>query len=155
MKRLAGLVEPPGGAGQFYSFWVFLDCWVKSDRVEVCGESYGWESSEMEKWWGFECRRNLEKCPGDKHYLAARGWPPGANAVAMLLQVEVLCAEVVFCFRWRDNKEISKWCAPAAGVVPPDGRDGKRKNKALCAWRYATPARRSGSWQRVAARVPR
>jgi len=41
MKRLAGLVEPPGGAGQFYSFWVFLDCWVKSDRVEVCGESYG------------------------------------------------------------------------------------------------------------------
>jgi len=25
----------------------------------------------------------------------------------------------------------------------------------LCAWRYATPARRSGSWQRLAARVPR
>jgi len=23
MKRLAGLVEPPGGAGQFGSFWVF------------------------------------------------------------------------------------------------------------------------------------
>jgi len=27
--------------------------------------------------------------------------------------------------------------------------------KALCAWRYATPARRSGSLQRLAARVPR
>jgi len=26
--------------------------------------------------------------------------------------------------------------------------------KALCAWRYATPARRSGSWQRLAVRVP-
>jgi len=26
---------------------------------------------------------------------------------------------------------------------------------ALDAWRYATPARRSGSWQRLAARVPR
>jgi len=25
----------------------------------------------------------------------------------------------------------------------------------LCAWQYATPARRSGSWQRLAARVPR
>jgi len=43
----------------------------------------------------------------------------------------------------------------AAGVVPPGGRGGERKNKALCAWRYATPARRSGSWQRLAARVPR
>jgi len=27
--------------------------------------------------------------------------------------------------------------------------------EALGAWRYATPARRSGSWQRLAARVPR
>jgi len=27
--------------------------------------------------------------------------------------------------------------------------------EALCAWRYATPARRSGSWQRLAACVPR
>ena len=25
----------------------------------------------------------------------------------------------------------------------------------LCAWRYATPAKRSGSWQRLTARVPR
>ncbi|QCD79454.1 hypothetical protein DEO72_LG1g3095 [Vigna unguiculata] len=25
----------------------------------------------------------------------------------------------------------------------------------MCAWRYTTPARRSGSWQRLAARVPR
>jgi len=43
----------------------------------------------------------------------------------------------------------------ATKVVPPGGRDGERKSKALCAWRYATPARRSGSWQRLAARVPR
>jgi len=27
--------------------------------------------------------------------------------------------------------------------------------KALGAWRYATPAKRSGCWQRLAARVPR
>ncbi|QCE03901.1 hypothetical protein DEO72_LG8g1931 [Vigna unguiculata] len=27
--------------------------------------------------------------------------------------------------------------------------------EALCVWRYASPARRSGSWQRLAARVPR
>ena len=28
------------------------------------------------------------------------GWPPGASAVAGLLQVEVSCAEVGFCSRW-------------------------------------------------------
>jgi len=27
--------------------------------------------------------------------------------------------------------------------------------EALGAWRYATPAKRSGSWQRLTARVPR
>jgi len=27
--------------------------------------------------------------------------------------------------------------------------------EALSAWRYVTPARRSGSWQRLAARAPR
>jgi len=43
----------------------------------------------------------------------------------------------------------------AAGVVPPGGSCGERNYKALCAWRYATPTRRSGSWQRLAARVPR
>jgi len=32
MKRLAGLVEPPGGAGQSDSFLGFLEFWVKSDR---------------------------------------------------------------------------------------------------------------------------
>jgi len=34
----------------------------------------------------------------------------------------------------------------AAGAVPPGGRYGEKDFKALCAWRYATPARRSGSW---------
>jgi len=32
MRRLAGLVEPPGGAGYFDSFLGFLEFWVKSDR---------------------------------------------------------------------------------------------------------------------------
>jgi len=27
----------------------------------------------MEKWWGFGCGKNLEKCLDDKHRLAARG----------------------------------------------------------------------------------
>jgi len=42
----------------------------------------------------------------------------------------------------------------AAGAVPPGGRYCGRNLKALCAWRYTTPARRSGSWQHLAARVP-
>jgi len=40
-------------------------------------------------------------------------------------------------------------------VVPPGGTCGEMNFEALCAWRYVTPARRSGSWQRLAARVPR
>jgi len=43
----------------------------------------------------------------------------------------------------------------AAGAVPPDGRCGERNYKALCAWRYVTLARRSGSWQHLAIRVTR
>jgi len=43
----------------------------------------------------------------------------------------------------------------AAEAVPPGSCCCERNLKALCAWRYATPARRSGSWQRLAARVPR
>ena len=43
----------------------------------------------------------------------------------------------------------------AAGVVPPGGTCSEGNFMALCSWRYATPARRSGSWQRLAARVPR
>jgi len=43
----------------------------------------------------------------------------------------------------------------AAEAVPPGGRCCERNLKALCAWRYETPVRRSGSWQRLAARVPR
>ncbi|QCD87529.1 hypothetical protein DEO72_LG3g2065 [Vigna unguiculata] len=31
----------------------------------------------------------------------------------------------------------------------------KKGFETLCAWRYATPARRSGSWQRLAPHVPR
>jgi len=43
----------------------------------------------------------------------------------------------------------------AAGVAPPDGTCSEGNFMVLCAWWYATPARRSGSWQRLAARVPR
>jgi len=43
----------------------------------------------------------------------------------------------------------------AAEAVPPGGHYCERNLKALCAWRYATPARRFGSWQHLAARVPR
>ena len=42
----------------------------------------------------------------------------------------------------------------AAGVAPPDGTCSEGNFMVLCAWWYATPARRSGSWQRLAARVP-
>jgi len=41
----------------------------------------------------------------------------------------------------------------AAGAVPPGGRCCERNLKALCAWRYATLARQSGSCQRLAVRV--
>jgi len=34
----------------------------------------------------------------------------------------------------------------AAGAVPPGDPYSERDFKALCAWRYATPARRSESW---------
>ena len=43
----------------------------------------------------------------------------------------------------------------AVEAVPPGGRCCERNLKALCAWRYATPARWSESWQRLAIRVPR
>jgi len=43
----------------------------------------------------------------------------------------------------------------AARAVPPGGTYSKESFVALCAWRYAAPARRSGSWQRLATRVPR
>jgi len=43
----------------------------------------------------------------------------------------------------------------AAGAVPLGGLCSKRDFKVLCAKRYATPARRSGSWQRLTARVTR
>jgi len=36
MKRLSGLVEPPGGAGQSFLFWGFLEFWAKFDRWESC-----------------------------------------------------------------------------------------------------------------------
>jgi len=42
-----------------------------------------------------------------------------------------------------------------AEAVSPGGRCCERNLKALCAWRYVTPVRQSGSWQRLAARVPR
>jgi len=40
-------------------------------------------------------------------------------------------------------------------VIPPGGTCSEGNFVVLCAWRYATPARRSGSWQRLVARVPR
>ncbi|QCE07016.1 hypothetical protein DEO72_LG9g2031 [Vigna unguiculata] len=40
-------------------------------------------------------------------------------------------------------------------VIPPGGTCCEVDFEALCAWRYATTARRSGSWQRLATRVPR
>ena len=43
----------------------------------------------------------------------------------------------------------------AAGAVLPGGLCSERDSKAMCAWLYATPARRFGSWQRLAARVTR
>jgi len=36
MKRLAGLGEPPGGAGPFFLFWGFLKFWATSDWWESC-----------------------------------------------------------------------------------------------------------------------
>jgi len=38
----------------------------------------------------------------------------------------------------------------AAGVVTPGGTYSEGNFMALCAWRYATPARRSGSWELAA-----
>jgi len=38
---------------------------------------------------------------------------------------------------------------------PPGGTCSEEGFEALCAWRNATPARRSGSWQQLAAHVPR
>jgi len=43
----------------------------------------------------------------------------------------------------------------AVRAVPPSGVGSFGVSKALCAWRYASPARRFGSWQRLAVRVPR
>jgi len=43
----------------------------------------------------------------------------------------------------------------AISGVPPGGTCSEDDLEALCAWRYAALARRSGSWQRLAARVPR
>ena len=43
----------------------------------------------------------------------------------------------------------------AVRIILPGGNRSEESFVELCAWRYATPARRSGSWQRLAARVPR
>jgi len=39
-------------------------------------------------------------------------------------------------------------------VFPPGDTCSKDELEALCAWRYESPAKRSGSWQRLAVRVP-
>ncbi|QCD87526.1 hypothetical protein DEO72_LG3g2063 [Vigna unguiculata] len=43
----------------------------------------------------------------------------------------------------------------AVMALSPSGTCSEKGFEALCAWRYATPARRSRSWQRLAARLPR
>ena len=40
MKRLAGLVEPPSGAGKFDSFWIFWSSGLNLIGAKVSGESY-------------------------------------------------------------------------------------------------------------------
>ena len=40
MKRLAGLVEPPGGAGQTDSFWVFWNSGLNLIVGKVSGNYY-------------------------------------------------------------------------------------------------------------------
>ena len=40
MKRLAGLVEPPGGVGQSDSFWVFWNSGLNLVGAKVSGNSY-------------------------------------------------------------------------------------------------------------------
>jgi len=39
MKRLAGLVEPPGGAGQSDSFWVYWNSGLNLIGAKVSGDS--------------------------------------------------------------------------------------------------------------------
>ena len=46
---------------------------------------------------GFWMREKSGKNPDGKHHLRHMGWPPGARAVAEILQAEVLCAEEGFC----------------------------------------------------------
>jgi len=42
----------------------------------------------------------------------------------------------------------------AVRIIPPGGTCSEESFVALCAWRYAAPARRSGNKQCLAARVP-
>ena len=53
------------------------------------------------------------------------------------------------------NSELLERERLVTGVCPPSGTCSEVEFEALCAWQYATPVRRSGSWQRLAARVPR
>jgi len=66
--------------------------------VIVLGLDYvKWEITEVEKWWGFGCGKNLGNTQMASTAWRQVGWPPGARAVAKILQVEVLCAEDGFC----------------------------------------------------------
>jgi len=60
----------------------------------------------MEKWPGIGCGIIWEKVQKVSTAWRHGGWPPGANVVAVLLQVEVSCTEVGFCSRW---VRISRW----------------------------------------------
>jgi len=66
--------------------------------VIVLGLDYvKWEFTEVEEWWGFGCGKNLGNTQMASTAWRHVGWPPGARAVAEILQAEVLCAEDGFC----------------------------------------------------------
>ncbi|QCD95885.1 hypothetical protein DEO72_LG6g582 [Vigna unguiculata] len=48
-----------------------------------------------------------------------------------------------------NSEPLLRWRL-AVRVIPPGGTCSEGNFVVLCAWRYATPARRSGSWQRLA-----
>ncbi|QCD86207.1 hypothetical protein DEO72_LG3g729 [Vigna unguiculata] len=57
--------------------------------------------------------------------------------------------------RWFVNRGLLSPMRLAMRAFPQGSTCSENEQEALCAWRYATPARQSGSWQCLAARVPR
>jgi len=52
---------------------------------------------KAEKWSGIRCRKNLGNTQMANTAWRHVDWPPGARAVAEILQAEVLCTEDGFC----------------------------------------------------------